>query len=124
MTANYTPTSLPDLQSPLTATIDTTYPKGAALADWLVLVGGSTVRGNVVIRAGQHSVNTVNPALVQRWIYANNVLDEDGDPVANSTQYFTFNTPLNVPEANQCGRVVFSDIHVSCPAAGCPTAAR
>jgi hypothetical protein len=125
MTASYTPTSEEDLISPLTATIDTTFAKGAALADWLQLIGASTTRGNVVIRAGQHSVNTVNASLVQRWIYANNTQNLDGDPVAASTQYFTFNTPLNVPEANQCGRVVFSDIHVSCPAGdtGCPPAA-
>jgi len=122
MTANFTPDSLPDLVSPLTATIDTTFGKGAALADWMVLVGASATRGNVVIRAAQHSVNAVNASLAQRWIYANNVMDEDGDNVPNSTQYFTFNTPLTVPEANQCGRVVFSDIHVSCPqgSAGCP----
>ena len=69
--------------------------------------------GDLVIRAAQHTVDGNNPALTQRWIYANNVQDQDGNNVPNATQYFTFNTPITAPEENQCGRVVYSDIHVS-----------
>ncbi|MGZ5970067.1 MAG: carboxypeptidase-like regulatory domain-containing protein [Polyangiales bacterium] len=93
----------PDLADPFTAKIDTTFPKGSALAEWLVNVGGSKTKGSLVIKAAQHTVNGVKPG-TQRWIYSD---------TPNSTQYFTFNTPIGVKPEDQCGRVVFSDIHVS-----------
>ncbi len=94
----------PDLANPFTARIDDTFPKGAALRDWLVNVQASTTPGQLVIKEGQHTVDDVNPAVSRRWIYGES---------PSSVQYLTFNTPIGVPEANQCGRVVFSDIHVS-----------
>src|SRR5262249_30687936 len=102
-----------DLVSPLATTIDQTFPKGAALAQWLVNVGGSTALGQVDIRAAQHTVDSVQSSMAQRWIYANNVKDVDGKTAATTLQYFTFNTPVDVAPANQCGRFVFTDIHVS-----------
>jgi hypothetical protein len=94
----------PDLPVPFTATIDTTFPKGLALAEWLVNVGGSATIGSVVIQGAQHTIATVGP-VAQRWIYST-------DPA--STQYLSFNTPI-APAAGQpqCGKVVVSDIHVS-----------
>jgi hypothetical protein len=93
-----------DLESPFTGRVDDTFPKGLALRDWLVNVGASTVPGELPIVSGQHTVNGVNATMSTRWIYGE-------DPF--STQYFTFNTPIGVPAEDQCGRVVFSDIHVS-----------
>jgi hypothetical protein len=93
-----------DLESPFTARIDDTFPKGEALRDWLVNVGASSVPGELEIVEGQHTVDTVNPAVSRQWIYGQN---------PQSVQYFTFNTPIGVPEDMECGRVVFSDIHVS-----------
>jgi len=94
----------PDLANPFTAHIDTSFPKGSALAEWLMNVGGSTKLGDLVIREGQHTVDAVNAATTQRWIYGTS---------PTSVQYFTFNTPIGTPADSQCGRVVFSDIHVS-----------
>jgi hypothetical protein len=88
----------------VTALIDTSFPKGQALSEWLVNVGASQKAGEIPIKDAQHTVDAVNDTVSKRWIYGNS---------PDSVQYFTFNTPIGVEEENQCGRVVFSDIHVS-----------
>ena len=93
-----------DPASPLTATIDTTFPKGEALADWLVNVGGSTTKGQLSINAAKRTVQSVNMPAAQRWIY---------NTAQASVQYFTANTPVGAPVEMLCGRAVFSDIHVT-----------
>ena len=94
----------PDLANPFTAAVDMTFPKGLALAEWLVNVGSKAPLGQLIITEGKHTVNRATDGVSQRWVYATS-------PV--STQYFSFNTPVGMPEDKQCGRVVFSDIHVS-----------
>jgi len=94
----------PDLIDPFTAFIDTSFPKGKAMSEWLVNVGASTTAGEIAIHAGQHTVDAVSQAVAQSWIYGKS---------PQSVQYFTFNTPISAPVEKQCGRVVFSDIHVS-----------
>ncbi len=96
----------PDLPSPSTAAIDTGFPKGLALAEWMVEVGGSPVLGDVAIKEGQHTIDAVDPAFATRWIYTK-------APLPASVQHLSFNAPVDVPAAKQCGRVVDSDIHVS-----------
>ncbi len=57
----------------------------------------------------------------QRWLYTNIASCQQPAPYV---AHMTFNTPLNPPAlpdggaGNQCGRVVFSDFHVSANAAG------
>ncbi len=92
-----------DLNS-ITADIDMTFEKGAALATWLMNVEGSTVLGKIALTAAQHTIDAVNPAFAQRWIYTTSPA---------SVQYLSFNTPLGVDPEDQCGRTVVSDIHVS-----------
>lgn len=94
----------PDLPNPITAKVDTTFPKGLALSEWLFNVGASAVPGEIQIKEAQHTVDAVNPSIAQQWIY---------HPGFGSVQYYTFNTPADAPAEEQCGRVVFSDIHVS-----------
>ncbi len=86
----------------LTSTIETSFAKGAALADWLQFVQATTTRGQINLTATEHSVDAVM-APTQRWI---------STPSDSHTQYLTFNTPIEAPVANQCGRVVFTDLHV------------
>jgi len=94
----------PDLGD-ITAQVDTSFAKGQSLADWLVNVGASTTRGQLPIVMAQHSVTADAPPVSQQWIYTTSP--------SQSVQYLTFNTPVEAPAAGQCGRVVFTDIHVS-----------
>jgi len=98
-----------DNDQDITATIDTSFPKGQALAQWLVNVQGSTTLGMVDLLDAQNTAGAESPEYATRWIY---------DPMdqftgALSTKYVSANTPLGVPAEQQCGRVVYSDIHVS-----------
>jgi hypothetical protein len=93
-----------DPASPFTSTVDATFPKGAALSSWLVNVGASTTPGVLVINGAKHSVDAVTP-VSQRWLYS--------DAAPASVQYLSFTTPLTVPDEERCGKVVFSDLHVS-----------
>lgn len=93
----------------VSATVDTSFPKGAALAEWLVNVQGSTEPGIVDLVDAQNTAAAENPEYAQRWIYD----PLDAATGAPSVKYVTANTPLGAPAAEQCGRTVYSDIHVS-----------
>jgi len=91
----------------VSAEIVTTFPKGLALSQWLGNVGALTA-GELPISAARHN-SDVGPANAasQAWIKA----DAKANP-AGATEYFTFNTPIGAMPDKQCGRVVFSDLHV------------
>jgi hypothetical protein len=91
---------------PVTGYIDTSFDKGRALADWMYEVEGSSTPGELDIAAGRRTLEAVDASLAQRWIHIAPAGQE-------SVQYFSFNTPVGAEETQQCGRVVFSDIHVS-----------
>jgi hypothetical protein len=87
--------------------VDQSFPKGQAFAQWLAAVGASPNPGRIPVhdrfRAPSY-VQAVNPP-TQQWLYTES-------PV-RSVQHFTFNTPIAAPPAKQCGRVVFSNFHVA-----------
>ena len=89
----------------VTALVDQTFAKGMTFASWLTTVGASTTPGQLPIVMAQHSVSADMPPVSQQWVYT--------DSPTASVQYLDFNTPVEAAAANQCGRVVFTDIHVS-----------
>ncbi len=100
-----------DIPSPLATKINTTnFPKGEAFADWLVSVHASSARGALDIYGARTSSTSLDPNRAQSWIYS----DPPG-PVGFF--YFTIGTPVaaqdNTPAPPACGRVVFTDLHVS-----------
>ncbi len=90
--------------APLIGIIDQSFPKGQAFAQWLQGVGATYMMpGQIQIFTPRHDLDTVVPPS-QRWVYSQ---------APDTLQQFTFNTPVGAPEAKQCGRVLFSDFHVS-----------
>jgi hypothetical protein len=96
-------------QSNWPVTIDQTFPKGQAFAQWMLNVGASTTLGTFDIDQGRHDVDAVNGAPMNdpvsiRWVYGTS---------PSMVEYYTFNTPVGNPTSSQCGKVVFSDLHVA-----------
>ncbi|MFO0639783.1 MAG: carboxypeptidase regulatory-like domain-containing protein [Polyangiaceae bacterium] len=82
------------------AQIDTSFPKGKALADWLQGLGATT--GPQLSLTDTYSrVGIINPP-AQRWLYSG----------STNTQAYTFNTPTTAAEKDQCGRVYYSSFHI------------
>jgi hypothetical protein len=96
-----------DLPSPVTATIDTTFPKGMAFGQWMSNTGATPTAGQIALYASQHSVESTTPPTSQQWLY----IPASG-AIQRSVQYLTINTPVEATADNQCGRVVLTDIHV------------
>jgi hypothetical protein len=92
--------------------IDTSFPKGQTLKDWLNGVGALS-NGTITLNGVADSVAAVNPP-TNRWIWDK---ARGGD-----TKYLSFGTPIggmnNGKEGTQyCGKAVLSDLH----AASAPT---
>ena len=89
--------------------IDTTFAKGVAFSSWLDEVDATTApkSGVVQMTALRTSITQV-PGVgggvdtSRRWLYT-----------PSGPKFYSFNTPIGVPSAEQCGRGVFTDIHVS-----------
>ena len=93
-----------DPPDPFNTLIDQSFPKGEAMAQWLTNVGASTVPGELLINEPRTTIGTIDANLTRRWIYGQQF---------PAVQYFSFNTPVGAPDDELCGRVVFSDLHVS-----------
>ncbi len=98
----------------LTALVDTSFPKGMALGQWLSLVGASPAPGQLPVQVVRHDFDAATPP-AQRWLYA-----EPKTSPSTPLEY-TFNTPVGAAPAQQCGRVLFSDFHVNTGGAGTGT---
>ena len=88
--------------------IDTSFPKGKAFADWLQNVGATTTYGAIGLVDTRADVGAVT-SKATRWIYN---ADSPGSSTS-ATSYLSFNTPVTQPTTQQCGRAVFSDVHVA-----------
>ena len=101
----------PDNAGPTSDTIDEMHnPKGAAFATWMQDVGGSPdMRDAIPLKdkTGRNTCISVDSNNVEQWVYWQK------DATTQLTQNFQFSTPNEKPLENRCGKVVFSDMHVS-----------
>ena len=95
---------------PTLGTINGSFAKGQAFADWLFNVGASTTLGELVIYAPRDNIQAVSSAEVTSWLTLQNT-EQPESP--NSVQYLSFNTPLGVAEEQKCGRIDYTSLHVS-----------
>jgi hypothetical protein len=108
------PSQLHNPPDPFSGLLDTSFPKGLAFQDWLSNVGALS-SGTLLIKDSRDDVGPVNAAGT-RWVYGPNP-NNSTTPV--TTQHLTWNTPIAPPPQPdgdagvQCGRVVFSDFHVT-----------
>jgi len=100
--------------------IDTSFPKGKAFADWLKFVEPTLTYGQMPINEVRNDVGTVNLMTSTRWVYASTMPE--------ATKYLSFNTPVGLMPDNQCGKMVFGDLHIGAGStvnqqypASCPT---
>jgi hypothetical protein len=107
------------MSDPSVATINTSFPKGAAMAEWLLNVGASTTLGQMSIASPRDHLQASNAAVSTEWM----TLDNDAyTPASNSVQVLSFSSPLGAPEEAQCGRTVYTGLHVSATGADNPGA--
>ncbi len=88
-------------------TIDTSFPKGKALGDWLTTTTGAP-GGTVSVNGTGYmfgNVISVDASKAQQW--ASSSAPNAGPRV------FTVNTPAGVPASMQCGKGVHLDVHVN-----------
>ena len=99
-----------DINTGLVDLIDEVHnPKGTTFADWMLqpTVMGSTVRDeiNIADGTGRTTCSAIDMTRAEQWTYIKGM---NGQP-----QNFQFSTPNENPVDSRCGKVVFSDMHVS-----------
>jgi len=84
------------------------FPEGAALAQWLGLVGALT-NNQLPVNFARNNVEALMKPPSTEWIH----LAPDASMGANAVQYFSADTPVGAAGNAVCGRVVYSALHVS-----------
>jgi hypothetical protein len=85
------------------------FPRGAAMKQWLTNVGALPTGELHIVQARHNADVTAANTPSTPWIVADPMT---GMRAAGATQYFSFDTPFNTDPLEQCGRVVYSDLHV------------
>ena len=91
--------------------VDETVPKGMSFATWLQNVGATTTRDQLTVNTPRYTCSANDATKSDRWVYVDPTLSTPLGKV--SVQDLEFTTPLDQAPEDRCGKVVFSDMHVS-----------
>jgi hypothetical protein len=85
--------------------IDTTFPKGKAMADWMANLFPTSPYGTVAITSGcmVEDIHAATTGEAQQWLY---------ESTTKYPGYISINTPTTKQPADRCGRAVLTDLHV------------
>lgn len=100
-----------NLQNDRDVSVDTSFAKGKAFSEWLTEVNATKAPDTVAMTALRANVTTVpaagmGPDTSRQWLYAK-------AGTRTEAKFYSFNAPIGSPPDNQCGRGVYTDIHVS-----------
>jgi hypothetical protein len=107
----------PQDQEETVACVDQGVEKGGAFARWLHHVGASTTLGRIPITGARYTLPANDPKKSNRRVYVDPSISNNHV----SVQDLEFTTPNDVPASQRCGKVVFSDMHVSSGSRSRPT---
>jgi hypothetical protein len=83
------------------------FPRGEAMKEWLTNTNALTGGELHIVQARHNALVTAANTASLPWIET----DTKANP-PSQTEYFSFDTPFGTPPGEQCGRVVYSDLHV------------
>lgn len=88
------------------ARLDVSVPGGGLMYDWMNALGRLDASGEFTVYDIVKNIDGVNTDVAERWVYSPYSSQGERD------LYFAFNTPIGAAEEDQCGRVVYSDLHI------------
>lgn len=91
--------------------LDTTFPKGKALADWLKFVDPATTYGQVKCDYVFNNFSPADKSKSQTWGSSSG--GSGGAGSGNNPRFITINTPVGKPVESQCGKAVHLDAHIN-----------
>jgi hypothetical protein len=95
-----------EAQSPMV--IDTSFPKGKALADWMKFLDPGLRYGQIPGNTVFADLKRAMPATTQVWATSTDLGSTTSGP-----RIVSINTPVGTPSDQQCGRAIHLDAHIS-----------
>jgi hypothetical protein len=107
----FRPSEFGDLAPAVPVRLDTSFPKGKALADWLANLRPGSSYGEVTCEQVWDNLRGANEAASQVWGVSPPPATEM--TTSDRPRFVTINTPAGVASSEQCGRAVHLDAHIT-----------